>query len=151
NGAISVSNQKLETEIESSGKLNGKAATTIVSRVDGLRVIHLSLFRTLRAESVTGSDGQALAFIQEDKTLDPQFWVILPKGLKSGEEFTINSVYSGKDAISNEGGGNYYPVARTSWYPASGRWDDFTTFDMTFSVPKGMDFVATGQQVSSVN
>ncbi len=150
NGVMQVQNQKLEAEIESSGKLNGKAATTIVSRVNGLRAIHLNLFPTLRAQSVTGEGGQALSFIQEDKNQDPQFWVILPKGLAAGQEYTITSVYSGKDAISNEGGGNYYPVARNSWYTSSERWDDFTWFDMTFSIPKGMDLVATGRPISTV-
>jgi hypothetical protein len=151
NGVMQIKNQKLEAEIESSGKLNGKAATTIVSRVDGLRVIPFNLYPTLRAQSATGEDGQALSFIQEDKNQDSQFWVILPKGLAAGQEYTITSAYSGKDAIANEGGGNYYPVARESWYPGSERWDDFTRFDITFSIPKGMDLVATGRQISSVN
>ena len=150
NGVIQIKTEKLDTQFEASGKLDGKAATTIVSRVDGLRVIPFHLFPSLRAESVTGEDNQPLAFIQEDKSQDPQFWVILPKGLAAGQEYTITSVYSGKDAISNEGGGNYYPVARESWYPGSPRWDDFPQFDMTFSVPKGMDLVATGKLLNSV-
>jgi len=149
NGVMRVVNQKLETEIESSGKLDGKAATTFVSQVDGLRVVRFHLFPTLRVESVTGADGQPLAFIQEDRNQDSQFWVILPKGLAAGQEYTVSSVYSGKGAISNEGGGNYYPVARNSWYPGAERWDDFTTFDMTFSIPKGMDLVATGEPLGN--
>jgi len=150
NAAMRVVGQKLETGIEGSGKLSGKAATTIVSNMDGLRALHFHLFPSLRAESVSAPDGQPLAFIQEDKNQDSQFWVLLPKGLAAGQEYTITSAYSGKDAISNEGGGNYYPIARNSWYPASSRWDDFTRFDMTFSIPKGMDLVATGKQLSNV-
>ena len=149
NGVIRVLNQKLETQIESSGKLDGKAATTIVSQVDGLRVFRLHLFPTLRVASVAGADGQPLDFIQEDKNQDPQFWIILPKALAAGQEYTVFTVYSGKDAISNEGGGNYYPVARNSWYPGAERWADFTTFDMTFSIPKGMDLVATGEPLGN--
>ncbi len=151
NSAIQVKSQKLDTEIESSGKLNGKAATTIVCRVDGLRVIHLQLFPSLRVDNVTGQDSQPLSFIQEDKKEDSDFWIILPKGLAAGQEYTLTSTYSGKGAISSEGGGNYFPVARSSWYPGTERWDDFATFDMTFSIPKGMDLVATGQQLGSVN
>jgi Peptidase family M1 domain len=151
NGVMRVKAQKLDTVMESSGKLNGKAATTFVSNVDGLRAIHLQLFPTLRVDKVTAEDNQPLSFIQEDKKEDSQFWVILPKALAAGQEYTITSSYSGSDAVSNEGGGNYYPVARSSWYPAGERWDDFPTFDMTFSIPKGMELVATGQQLSNVN
>jgi len=151
NGAMRVEAQKLDTEIESNGKLDGTAATTILSQVDGLRAIHLDLFPTLRVDKVTGEDGQPLAFIQEDKKEDSDFWILLPKALAAGQEYTVRSSYSGKDAVSDEGGGNYYPVARTSWYPAGNRWDDFPTFEMTFTIPKGMELVATGQELSNVN
>lgn len=151
NAVMRVINQRLNTQIETSGKLDGKAATTLASRVDGLRVVHLHLFPSLRVETVTGQEGQSLGFIQEDKNQDSQFWVILPKGLAAGQEYTITSVYSGKDAVANEGGGNYYPVARNSWYPGSDRWDDFARFDLTFSIPKGMNLVATGKQLSSID
>jgi hypothetical protein len=151
NDVMEIESQKLETQIENSGKLNGKAATTIISQVDGLHAVEFHLFRTLRVDSVTGEDGQSLNFIQEDKTQDPQFWVILPNRLAAGQEYTVTIVYSGKDAVANEGGGNYYPLGRTSWYPSVRQLDKFPSFDMTFSIPKGMDLVATGQKLSSVS
>ena len=77
-----------------------------------MRVVPFNLFRSLRVRKVTTSDGQPLSFIQEDKNDDPQFAVILPKALAAGEQFTIITEYEGKDAVTNEGGGNYFPVAR---------------------------------------
>jgi hypothetical protein len=68
-------------------------------------------------QSVTGEDAQPLTFIQEDKKDDPDFAVILPKPLALGEKYTITTSYSGKEAVLDEGSGNYFPVARDNWYP----------------------------------
>ncbi|HUK43250.1 MAG TPA: M1 family aminopeptidase, partial [Candidatus Bathyarchaeia archaeon] len=88
--------------------------------------------------------------IQEDKLQDPQFWVVLPKPLAEGERYTITTTYDGKDAVSNEGGGNYFPVSRQDWYPnaATGALGEYTNYDMTFRIPKGMKMAATGNLVS---
>jgi hypothetical protein len=74
------------------------------------------------------------------------FSVLLPKPLAHGEKFTITTVYGGKDAVKNEGEGNYYPVARESWYPSNTAMGlgDYSTFDMTFRIPKGMKMASTG-------
>jgi hypothetical protein len=145
-----VDSQNLDTTIEGSGKLIGLAKTTIVPALPGIRAIPFELFPTLRAESVSGADGKPLAFIQEDKNDDPQFWVVVPEGLKPGEKFTITTSYQGKDAVLNTGNGNYYPVAREDWFPAnaSSGLGDFTNFDMIFHTPKGMKVAASGDLVS---
>jgi len=100
--------------------------------------------------SVTGQDGQPLDFIQEDKDEDADFFVILPKALNKGEAYTLRTVYSGKDAVSNEGGGNYYPVARSTWYPNTS-FGDFAAYDLTFRIPKKMTMVATGTLVKQAD
>ena len=58
--------------------------------------------------------------------------------------------YGGKDAVRNEGSGNYYPVARENWYPSQG-FGAYATYDMTFEVPKGMTMVATGKLVKNID
>ena len=113
---IKIEHQQLETTFEKSGSMSGKATTTFVSQRNGLRVVGFDLFRPLRVQSVT-ADGQPLSFIQEDKNDDGNFAVILPKALAAGESYTLTTVYGGKEAVSNEGGGNYFPVARENWYP----------------------------------
>lgn len=149
NHTVAVQRQKLETTIAKSAYLSGTAETSFVALQDGVRVVPLELFRTLRVESVTAQDGTPLAFIQEDKDEDADFAVVLPRDLKKGESYTFKTKYGGKDAISNEGGGNYYPIARDDWYPGQGF--GYATYDMTFHVPKGMTMVATGKLLKKVD
>jgi hypothetical protein len=149
---IRIEHHQLETTLEKSGNLTGKATTTFVSLRDGLRVVPFSLFHTLRVQSVT-ADGQALSFIQEDKNDDADFAVILPKPLAAGEKYSVTTTYSGKEAVTNEGGGNYFPIARDDWYPnnANGGLGEYASYDMTFRIPKGMKIAATGALVSESN
>lgn len=153
NRAVAIEHQQIDTEIEKSGHLNGKAVTTVVAHSAGVRVIPFALFPTLRVQTVTGDGGQALNFIQEDKLEDFQFWVVLSKPLAAGEKYTITTTYNGKDAVSNEGGGNYFPISREDWYPnaSSGALGDYTSYDLTFRIPKGMKMAATGNLVSDTN
>lgn len=147
-----IEHQQLDATFEKSGKLTGKAVADIVARRNGVRVVDFSLFRPLRVQSVT-VNGQPLSFIQEDKNEDGNFAVILPKELAAGEKVTVTTTYEGKEAVSNEGGGNYYPVARTNWYPndPAGALGQYTLYDMTLRIPKGMKMAATGALVSENN
>src|SRR5208282_3633801 len=137
---------------EQNGSLSGKATADFVARRNGVRVVPLDLFRPLRVQSVT-ANGQPLAFIQEDKNDDGNFAVILPKPLSAGEKLTLTTSYAGKEAVSNEGGGNYYPVARTNWYPndPGAGFGEYVLYDMTLRIPKGMKMAATGVLVSESN
>jgi Peptidase family M1 domain len=148
-GPIRIEHQTLDTTIEKNANLTGKATTTFEARVNGLRVISLNLFPTLRVQSVV-ADGQGLSFIQEQKNEDAGFWIILSKPLAAGDKFTMTTVYGGKEAVSDEGGGNYFPVAREDWYP-SGPFGERVSYDMTFHIPKGMKIAATGALVSESN
>jgi hypothetical protein len=153
NAVLEISHQQLDTTIEKSGHVDGKATTTFVARVDGLRVAPFNLYRTLRVRSVTSESGQQLSFIQEDKNDDFQFFVILPKAVAAGEKISITTVYDGKDAVSNEGGGNYFPIARENWYPSNpgAPFGAYTDYDMTFRIPKGMRMAATGVLIKEDN
>jgi hypothetical protein len=149
---IRIKHELLDTAIEKSGHLSGKATATFVSQINGLRVVPFDLFRALRVQGVS-AEGQALPFIQEDKNDDGDFAVILPRPLSAGEEYTITTVYNGKEAVSNEGGGNYFPVSRSDWYPNNpgASFGEFALYDMTFRIPKGMKMAATGELVSESN
>ena len=150
NGVIQIEHQQLDTSIGKNASLVGKATTTFISQVNGLRALPFDLFSTLRVQNVTGDGGQALSFIQEDKKDDSDFWVILPKPLARGEKYTITTSYAGKEAVVDEGGGNYFPVARHNWYPnlAGSSLGGYSSYDMTLHIPKGMKIAATGTLVS---
>jgi hypothetical protein len=146
NALIQIEKQKLDATIDKGGRLDGTATTTFIAQRNGARVLSLNLFPTLRVSDVTDGSGQPLAFIQEGKDDDPDFNVILPKALNAGEEFTITTKYGGKDVISNEGGGNYFLVGRSSWYPNT-TFGDYAHYHMTFRIPKGLRMVASGTPV----
>jgi hypothetical protein len=149
---MQIEHQQLDVTFEKSGSLAGKATADFVARRNGVRVVPLDLFRPLRAQGVT-ANGQPLSFIQEDKNEDGDFAVILPQALRAGDKITITTIYGGKDAVSNEGGGNYYPVARMNWYPNNpgASFGEYTLYDMTLRIPKGMKMAATGVLVSESN
>lgn len=150
NGVYLIDHQTLDTTIEKSGRLDGKAVLSLTARISGVKVVPFHLFHSLRVSGVTGQNGEALNFVQEDKNDDPQFWVVLPKPLAKGETYSLTVVYGGKDAVLAEGAGNFYPVARDNWYPNSSYalLGEYTNYDMTFRIPKGMQIAATGSKVS---
>jgi hypothetical protein len=149
---IRIEKQQLDMTLEKSGSMEGTATADFVAQRDGVRVVPLDLFSSLRVQSVT-ADGQSLAFIQEDKHDDADFAVILPKPLAAGEKFSITTTYAGKEAVVSKGGGNYYPVARQNWYPnLPGNFlGHHSSYEMTFRIPKGMKMAATGELVSEKN
>jgi len=147
NSSIHIEHQQLDTTIEKNAHLSGKATTSFLSHDSGLRVISFNLHPTLRVQGVTDQNGQSLPFIQEDKDDDPDFYVILPKALSIGDKCQITTTYAGKDAVTNEGNGNYYPIAREDWYPSNPRGDQ-SQYDLTFHIAKGMKMAATGSLVS---
>ena len=150
---IRIDHQQLETTLEKNANLIGKAKTTFTAELNGVRVVPLDLFHTLRVRSVKTDDGQPLFFIQEDKNDDAQLAVILPKALNAGEQVSITTEYEGKEAVTNEGGGNYFPVARHNWYPNNpgNSLGEYVTYEMTFRIPKGMQIAATGVKLSDAN
>jgi Peptidase family M1 domain len=146
NVALHIERQKLDTQLDRNGNLHGNATTTFVANVAGMRVAPFELHNALRVTKVTGPEGQALDFIQEDKPEDPDFWVVLPKALALGDRLTVTTAYEGEDAL-REDGGVYSLKPGASWYP-SGRAVDYAQYEMTFTVPKQLDVAATGEKVS---
>ena len=152
---IQIEHQELQTTLEKNGHISGKAKADFTANLNGLKVVPLNLYPSLRIRNVKTNDGQSLSFIQENKNDDADFAVILPKALAAGEKFSFTTEYEGKEALVNEGGGNYYLVgaARDSWYPSNpnSAFGEYALYDMTFRIPKGMQIAATGVRVSDSN
>ncbi len=128
-------------------RLDGKVQSRFKAMGEGTRVLPFSLYPTLRMRKVSDSQGQELQFIQEKKEEDADLFVILPEGLKKGQEYTLTFEYGGDDAIFDSGGGNFSLVARDNWFPSNG-FGDRATYEMTLRNPKDLLMVATGQLVS---
>ena len=149
NETYRIDKEDLDTTIEHNGFLSGVATVHLIALDDGLAVVPFALYPTLRVSSVNTEKGQALDFVQEKKDEDADFGVVLAAPLKKGESTTIRIAYAGKDVVKDEGGSNYYPVARESWYPnAAQGLGDYTMYHMLFRVPKGLDLIATGTKIS---
>ena len=149
NAAYRITNEDLDVSIEKGGLLTSLATVEIRADQDGTVVIPLDLYPTLRVTRVETAKGDPLDFVQEKKDEDADFGVLLAKPLSKGESTTIRISYSGKDVVKNEGGANYYPIARQSWYPNSSQGlGDYATYRMLFHVPKGLQLIATGTKVS---
>ncbi len=144
-----IASTDLDVTIEKSGFLSGIATLKVEAEQDGVAVVPLNLYETLRVSSATTDKGEALDFVQEKKENDAEFGVVLPQPLRKGEAVTLKITYGGKDVVLNEGQGNYYPVARENWYPnGSQGFGDFSTYHMLFHVPKGLQLIATGNRLS---
>jgi hypothetical protein len=140
--------QKVDVTIEKSGHLKGAATTTILPFANGLRVIPLQLYSTLRVENVTDENHRPLAFIQEKKDEDYQYFLIAPKPLTAGQVFTFTTQYAGPDSVVNLGWGVFYPRARSNWYPAPYSTGEFAKYELSFRIPKGMTMLATGTKTA---
>ncbi len=148
---VQVTDEALDVTIEHSGEMKTSAVTTFKVLRDGVRVVRLNLYPALRVSGVYGESGEPLDFVQEDKKLDPDFGVILPAPAKAGDTVRLLTVYDGKDALRFDGNDTYYLMsgARDSWYPSGqSQFGDFANFHMTFHIPKQLQIVATGRQVS---
>jgi hypothetical protein len=148
NEPFRVVHEDLDVSIEKNGFLSSVATVLVRAEQDGVAVVPLDLFATLRVSNVTTDAGDVLDFVQEKKESDPDFGVILLRPLKKGETVTLKITYGGKDVVLDEGQGNYYPVARENWFPNAGQgFGNYATYKMLFHIPKGLQLIATGNKV----
>ena len=143
-----IDGEDLDTTIEKNGFLTGMATVHLTALADGVAVVPLNLYPTLRVSKVEDEKGTALDWVQEKKDEDADFGAVLATPLKKGETATLRIAYGGKDVVMDEGGSNYYPVARQSWYPnSSSGLGNYASYHMLFHVPKGLQLLATGTKV----
>ena len=88
NAAYRILHEDLDVSIEKSGFLTGLATVQLRAQQDGVAVVPLDLYPTLRVSQVTSGKGDALDWVQENKEEDPDFGVILATPLKKGETAT---------------------------------------------------------------
>ena len=148
NAAYKIQSENLDVSIDKSGFLTSLATVKVRAEQDGVAVIPLDLYPTLRVSQVDSFSGDPLDWVQEKKEDDPDFGVVLATPLNKGDSTIIKIAYGGKDVVLGEGNGNYCPVAREDWYPNSNQgFGDYATYDMRFHVPKGLELIATGTKV----
>jgi peptidase M1-like protein len=146
--------ERIDTEVSKDNHISATAEMQFEVPGATARVLPLNLEGVLRISSVTDGAGAKLSFIQEDRKLDSDLWVILPEPAATGKIYKMKIAYdedSTRDSrvIHQEGSGLYFVGARTSWYPSFGAFDDRTHFLLHFTSPKRFKFLGTGRPVSS--
>lgn len=146
--------QSIEANIPMDRDVTGATEMEFEVPAAPVRVLPLSLRGVLRISSVQDADGKPLSFIQEERDLDSDPWVILSEPAKPGQVYKMKIAYAEKATrdsriIFQRGSGLYYVTQRESWFPSFGAFDDRTNYTVRFRSPKKFKFVGTGRLVKS--
>ncbi|HUI43609.1 MAG TPA: M1 family aminopeptidase [Terriglobia bacterium] len=149
-----ASDEQLEADVAGDNRLSATAELHFEVPEAPLRVLPFNLEGVLRISAITDESGKKLSFIQEDRKLQSDPWVILPEPATPGRTYTLKIAYDEDSTretriVHQKGAGLYFVTARTSWYPSFGAFNDRTHFVLKFTSPKKFTFVATGRPVSS--
>jgi hypothetical protein len=141
---------QVETTIASDLSLTGTTSAHLRAARNGERVLPLELSKDLAVE--TAMEGaKPLAFFQNQNLSAREIrqrgnnlvYVVLPEGVKEGDELKIDISYHGS-VIRDAGNGVFYVGERGAWYAHVPDLGFFTPFDLTFHWPKRLTLVATG-------
>lgn len=146
--------ERIEAEVSKDNHLAASAAMEFEVPGGSPRLLPLNLRGVLRIGSVQDASGKKLAFIQEDRKLDSDPWLILPEPATAGKVYNVKIDYeedSNRDSriIHQLGSGLFYVTSRESWYPSFGAFDDRAQYTLRFRSPKKFTLVATGRPGSS--
>jgi len=146
--------EKIAAEISSNNRLSAMATLEYEVPEGSPRLLPLNLRGVLRISSVTDGSGKKLAFIQEDRNLDNDPWVLLAEPPAADKTYILRIDYAEDSTpysriIFQQGPGLYYVTSRESWFPSFGALDDRTLFTLHLRSPKKYKLVATGRLVRS--
>jgi hypothetical protein len=144
----------IETSILANNSLEAKTDVRFRAETGGERLLPLQLSHMLNIDEVTGEQGEALTFFQnEGMTLHERstrgndlLYVVLPSAPSRGAEFSLRFRYRG-NVIEDAGNGVLYVGARESWYPHFGDAADFADYELTMRWPRRLRLVATGSKL----
>jgi hypothetical protein len=148
---IDAVHYRIDTTIHPDNSLEAKASIDFRASAGSQQFLGVQLSRSLKISAVTGDDGEALPFFQNEG-LTPQeinsrgqdsLIVFLPKPPAPGSTFTLHFRYGG-NVIEDAGNNVLFVGARESWYPHFGDASEFALYDLTFHWPKRLRLVATG-------
>ena len=146
--------EKIDAEISNSNHLSATATMEYEVPGGSPRLLPLTLRGVLRISSIADGGGKKLAFIQEDRNLDNDPWVLVAEPATADKTHILKIDYaedSTRDSriIFQQGSGLYYVTSRESWFPSFGAYDDRTLFTLHFRSPKKYKLIATGRLVRS--
>jgi Peptidase family M1 domain len=142
---------RIDTTIHPDNSLEANASIEFRAAAVSQQFLGVQLSRALKITAVTGDDGEALPFFQNEGLTQQEInsrgqdslIVFLPKPPAPGSKFTLHFRYSG-NVIEDAGNSVLFVGARESWYPHYGDSAEFAFYDLTFHWPKRLRLVATG-------
>lgn len=149
---VAIEEYRIEATVAAdlSMKVTAKARVAVKRQAPGALTFELAPQLDVTAVKVDGAAAEVFrresmrANLVGGRPNDP-FLVVLPAALAAGSTHEIEFQYEGK-LIRPAGNNVFFVAARTNWYPSRGY--RFTTFDLTFRVPKALRVVATGDVTS---
>jgi hypothetical protein len=141
----------IDTTINPDNSLEASASIELRAGAAAQQFLGVQLSRKLKITAVTGGDGEALPFFQNEGLTQQEInsrgqdalIVFLPKPPAKESTFTLHFHYTG-NVIEDAGNGVLFVGARESWYPHYGDASEFALYDLTFHWPKRLRLVATG-------
>jgi hypothetical protein len=141
----------IDTTIHPDNSLEAGASIDFRAAAGAQQFLGVQLSRALKISSVTGDDGEALPFFQNEGLTQKEInargqdslVVFFPKPPAPGSTFRLHFRYTG-NVIEDAGNNVLYVGARESWYPHYGDAAEFAFYDLTFHWPKKLRLVATG-------
>jgi hypothetical protein len=145
---------QIDLNVSKDNKLEATAQMEFVVSGDSARVLPFNIENVLRIISIEDGTGKPLSFIQEDRKLDNDPWVILAEPAKAGETYKIKISYKEDSTyetrlINDQGGGLYNVTSWNTWFPSFGTHDDRTQYEVRARSPKKFKFVTSGTPVAS--
>jgi hypothetical protein len=148
---IDAIHYRIDTTIHPDNSLQASASIEFRAAAGSQQFLGVQLSRALKITAVTGDDGEALPFFQNEGLTQQEInsrgqdtlIVFLSKPPAPGSTFTLHFRYSG-NVIEDAGNSVLFVGARESWYPHYGDAAEFAFYDLTFHWPKRLRLVATG-------
>lgn len=148
---IDAVHYRIDTTIHPSNSLEASASIEFRATSGSQQFLSVQLSRALKISAITGDNGEALPFFQNEGLTQQEInsrgqdtlIVFLPKRPAPASTFTLHFRYSG-NVIEDAGNSVLFVGARESWYPHFGDASEFALYDLTFRWPKRLRLVATG-------
>jgi peptidase M1-like protein len=148
---INAIHYRIDTTIHPDNSLEASASIEFRASAAAQQFLGVQLSRALKITGITGDDGEALPFFQNEGLTQQEInsrgqdalIVFLPKPPVPGGTFTLHFRYNG-NVIEDAGNSVLFVGARESWYPHYGDASEFALYDLTFHWPKRLRLVATG-------
>jgi hypothetical protein len=148
---INAIRYSIDTTIQPDNSLEASASIEFRASAGSQQFLGVQLSRALKISAVTGDNGEALPFFQNEGLTQQEInsrgqdslIVFLPKPPAQGSTFKLHFRYSG-NVIEDAGNSVLFVGARESWYPHYGDAAEFALYDLTFHWPKRLRLVATG-------